>query len=437
MSTAPQQRVPSHGLQHSSATKQLPQRADVVVVGAGIAGLVAARDLTRFSYSVAVLEARDRVGGRLLGRRPLSSGSSQDSGPISPFTDSFTLAGNQSGGASGVRLRVLYQLINIIHGCKCSGLHAITWRGSVILCAGCRLDLGATWFWPGEHRIESLVKELQVPIHQHYIRGDAMYHDRPASQRMRGNPIDVASGRFSSSAATVAEALAAQLPSDSVHFNAPVHLIRTTSHGVTVECSDGVMEAMHVVLAVPPALASHAISFEPELPQQVAQLASRTSVWMGAIAKVVVVYDKPFWRDSGLAGAAVSHIGPMREIHDMSGPDGSPAALFGFAPVSDKVLAPTKEQVRAQMIEIFGAKAAEPCEIIVQDWSAEKFTSPPGVAALGSSRDLGHQYFGKPTGHGRLHWASTETSAQSPGHIEGAIAAAQRAAQAIAAVICK
>jgi monoamine oxidase len=166
-------------------------------------------------------------------------------------------------------------------------------------------------------------------------------------------------------------------------------------------------------------------------------VATRTSVWMGAVAKVVIVYDKPFWREEGLSGAAVTHAGPMREIHDMSGPEGTPAALLGFAPVGSRNPAPTEEQVRVQMREIFGPSALEPVEIVVQDWSRERFTSPPGVASLGSSEGFGHKVFQEATGHGRLHWASTETATVAPGHIEGAIAAAHRAVNAIAADMCK
>jgi len=152
---------------------------------------------------------------------------------------------------------------------------------------------------------------------------------------------------------------------------------------------------------------------------------------MGAIAKVVAVYDTAFWRADGLAGAAISHIGPMREIHDMSGPDGSPAALFGFAPGTIDQPTATADACLAQLVELFGPRAAEPLELVVHDWRAEQWTSPPGVERLTAYQTFGHPLYAEAAMGGRLHWCSTETATQAPGHIEGALVAAERAATAI------
>lgn len=283
--------------------------------------------------------------------------------------------------------------------------------------------------------MEALIKELKVPIHPQHIHGDAMYHTKTSLQRLSGNPIDVPSGRFTNSAASLTDALAALLPNESLLLNSPVRTIRTSNDGAVVEYEGGVIDTKQVVLALPPALVAHAIAIEPKLPQQVVGLAAMTPVWMGRIAKAVIVYDTPFWRKSGLAGSANSQIGPLREIHDMSGPDGAPAALFGFAQVDVDTPPPSEAQVKQQMVDIFGIEAAAPCEVVVQDWSAEEFTSPPGVAGLDDYRAFGHPRFQKPSGHGRLHWASTETATAAAGHIEGAIAAAQRAVKAIASAL--
>lgn len=349
---------------------------DVVVIGAGIAGLAVAHEIVQAGNSVLVLEARDRVGGRLLA-------------------------------------------------------HDVD---------GVGLDLGATWYWPGERRVAQLIDALGVQVHPSHISGDAMYHDAPA-QRLSGNPIDVPSGRFSDGAASLPQAVAKQLPDGALQLGATVRSITTSDTGATVAYDSGggndhdygTVRAQHVVLALPPALAAHAITIEPPLPQPLSGLVAITPVWMGAIAKVVAVYDTAFWRQNGLAGSAISHVGPMREIHDMSGPDGTPAALFGFVPLSQGNKPPTRDEVQAQLVEIFGPQAASPLEIVIHDWSAEEFTSPPNVAELGAYQAYGHPLFQEPCGHGRLHWASTETATVAPGHIEGALAAAERTAAAIMA----
>ncbi|MFF6772420.1 hypothetical protein ACFY8W_02530 [Streptomyces sp. NPDC012637] len=92
----------------------------------------------------------------------------------------------------------------------------------------------------------------------------------------------------------------------------------------------GTLHAGQAVLTAPPALALERIDFVGALPADLVRLAQATPLGMGAVAKVVAHYPIAFWCEAGLAGASVSRIGPLQEIHDMSGPGGEPAALFGF-----------------------------------------------------------------------------------------------------------
>lgn len=338
------------------------------VVGAGIAGLAVARALTAHGLPVMVLEARDRVGGRLL------SVGSDDA----------------------------------------------------------RLDLGATWFWAAEHRVRALATELDVGVHAQYLDGDAVVQAGPDVHRLGGNPVDVPAARFTPGAQELTLAMTAAMPAGSLALARRVTEIRAVAGGLITDSAAGAVRSEHVVVAVPPALAVALIRFRPALPDALAQLARATPVWMGAVTKVVARYPTPFWRSAGLAGSAVSHVGPLREVHDMSGPDGSPAALFGFAgPVGDRTV--TGAEVIAQLTKLFGPEAARPDEVLVQDWRAERFTAPPGVEHLTTYATFGHSRYGRPAMQGRLHWASTETGQDAPGHIEGALAAAERAVAAVLA----
>ncbi len=340
---------------------------DVVVVGAGIAGLHAASLVADAGRSVVVLEASGRVGGRL---RSTPDGA----------------------------------------------------------------DLGATWFWPGEQRVASLVAKHAIATHSQYLDGDAVYHAAEGAQRVDGNPLDVPSRRFVHGAESLAAAVAASLPSDVVRLLQPVSSIRQTNDRLAIDGPASMVTAQHVIIAIPPALAAQDISFDPPLPDRLAQLISQTPVWMGGITKVVARYDRPFWRDQGLAGSGISHIGPVREFHDMSGPDGAAAALFGFvsgqAPGSATA---THDEVLAQLIVMFGPDAGEPVELIIQDWRQERHTTPAGAEQLANYQTYGHPDYQHPTFEGRLHWASTETGTVSPGHIEGALQAAERAVDSILA----
>lgn len=338
----------------------------VVVVGAGVAGLSLARTLIAAGSEVTVIEARDRVGGRLHSVR-------SDVGP---------------------------------------------------------LDLGATWFWPGEARVGALTADLGLTVHPQFLDGDALFDDGTEVRRLDGNPLDVPSGRWTDGAHALAEGLAAALPAGTVSTGEAARTISVDGSDLVVETSRATYHAGHVALALPPALAVARLRFRPELDSQLAELARTTPVWMGAITKVVVSFTKPFWRTAGLSGSAVSHRGPLGELHDMSGPDGTPSALFGFAPRAPAG-GPDREAVIAQLVRLFGSEAHGAIDVHVHDWRAERWTSPADVEAHTGYHTYGHPAYAKPVFDGRLHWTSTETSPVAPGHVEGALAAAERTAAAI------
>ncbi|MET8563137.1 FAD-dependent oxidoreductase [Streptomyces flaveolus] len=344
---------------------------DVVVVGAGASGLAAATLLHAAGRDTACLEARDRIGGRLL-----------------------------SAAASD---------------------------------PGRSLDLGATWFWSGEERVRDLAARGGVTTFDQHLAGDTLLQDTTGVRRLAGNLLDAPARRFTTGSRSLASALAAALPAGTVRLNSPVTAIHPDGReGLAVRTPDGVLRAEHVVLALPPALAVECIGFGDALPADLVRLARSTPVWMGAVVKVVAQYPSAFWRERGLAGAAFSRTGPLQEVHDMSGPAGRPAALFGFAHA--RTVRPGFDQaVRAQLAQLFGPAAATPDALYVQDWSAERWTSPSSVQRLDDHSLLGHRLYQRPALHGRLHWASTETATEHAGHIEGALASGERAALAVLA----
>ncbi len=344
-----------------------PKHATVIVVGAGASGLRTADLLQRRGVDVVVLEARDRVGGRLLSI-PTSSG---------------------------------------------------------------RVDLGATWFWANEPDVLELVGVEDLDVFEQHLAGDMMFQTAAGVQRIAGNQLDAPSKRLAGGMQSIAEALLGRLAPDTVRLSTTVRSIGAGESGIRVATDDDVWQAEHVVIAVPPATAMHLIDFQPTLPDDLLALAAATPVWMGVFAKVVVWYNHPFWREAGLAGAAFSHVGPMREVHDMSGPDGAPAALFGFVPLQPGVPTPERDAVLVQLIELFGPGAANPLGLELFDWRAEPFTSPPNADALGDYRTYGHRLYQQPALGGRLHWVASETAVDTPGHVQGALSAAARAAASI------
>ena len=349
-----------------------PGRVRVVVIGAGLAGLTAAHALHAAGHGVTVLEARDRVGGRTL----------------------------TAHGADGA------------------------------------VDLGASWIWPHERLAHALAADLRVPTFPQALDGDALFEaDARGVRRIEGNPLDVPSARFVSGAQELALRLADRLPPGTVRLGEQVHAVRVHAGGAVVEAGGAAVAADHVVLALPPALAVEAIAFVPALPAEVRQLAATTAVWMGDVVKAVAVYDRPFWRGDGLAGSAVSHVGPFRELHDHSGPGGVPAAVFGFA-AAERFRGATPDQVdaafRRQLARLHGPGAPTPRHVHVADWSRERHTTPRAPSAQAGTATYGHRLF-QDAVHGRLHWASTETATDSPGHLEGELHAGSRAARSVTA----
>ncbi|KND27929.1 flavin monoamine oxidase family protein [Streptomyces acidiscabies] len=338
---------------------------DVIVVGAGASGLAAAGALRAAGLDAVCLEARDRVGGRLL------------SAP------------------------------------------------------GSSLDLGATWFWDGEERVRDLVARAGIEVFEQHLAGDTLLQETAGVRRLPGNLVDGPSWRFASGARSVADALAVGAD---VRLGTPVTAVHADGRGgLAVRTPAGTLHAGHVVLAVPPVPALERVDFGGALPAGLVRLARATPVWMGAVVKVVVRYPTAFWRADGLAGAAFSRTGPLQEVHDVSGPGGSPAALFGFAQAR-AVRPGFPAAVTGQLVRLFGTEAARPDAVHVQDWSAERWTSPAGVHGLADHSLFGDPRYRRPALDGRLHWASTETAADHAGHIEGALSAGERAARAVLSV---
>jgi len=341
---------------------------DAVIMGAGVAGLHAAYRLQQGGASVAVLEARPRVGGRLA---------------------SFDVA-------------------------------------------GVALDLGATWVWPGEPRVLGLIDELGLSTFAHFDAGVGLYDGPGGPQRMPPGSMGGPSRRITGGSAALTEALRDRLEPGTVRTGTPVRRVTADDEGLRVEAGGDVVRGRHVLLALPPALAVASIGFDPALPDDVAQIAAGTPVWMGGVVKTVVAYDRPFWREAGLSGAAFSARGPLQEIHDLSGADDTPGALFGFTGLTDPgQAAPERDAVLDQLVRLFGAAAAQPLDFQQKDWSREPETSPPGAVTLTRYERFGDPRLTRAHLNGRLHFCSCEAN-PGHGHIEGALAASARAVAAIA-----
>ncbi len=226
--------------------------------------------------------------------------------------------------------------------------------------------------------------------------------------------------------------LAAQIGDQTIRTGHRLTTISSTNGKIAAEVDAGrpiTITADQVILAAPPRLLEASFDFTPHLQTTAKQEMRATPTWMAGHAKIIAVYLRPFWRDAGLNGDAISHRGPMAEIHDASPAGGALGALFGFVGVpaahrqnKDQLLAAAK----AQLASMFGPEALIPTDMILQDWATEDLTATKDDEAPPAS----HPAYGPLTSlsnlwGGRLHIVSSEVAPTFGGFIEGALEAAE------------
>jgi monoamine oxidase len=271
-----------------------------------------------------------------------------------------------------------------------------------------------------------LVERSQREPPQRYARG---YNTEPRSMRLVGGMR------------SLAEAVASGLPPSTVQCHARVKSISLDAAGgvhidATSAAGSFILEAEAAILALPPRLASRSIRFAPNLPQPLLMALDAVPTWMAAHAKVVAIYDRPFWRAQGYSGSATSNVGPLAEVHDASPADGYPA-LFGFVglPAAARNAIGSQDLKRlalAQLVRLFGHDAAQPIAVHLLDWASEPDTATPedcvppdGHPSYGSPPEVGE------TWQRRLAFAGTEVAPYNGGYLEGALEAAVAAVDGV------
>jgi monoamine oxidase len=458
----------------TTTSSTLPKKADVIVVGAGLAGLSAARAIARAGRSVIVLEARERVGGRTW-NRPITGGSYIDAGAefVGPTQDRIKALAQ----AVGVQTFPTYNTGNNVYWkdgkretYAASGPTGVAPPDPTLLpdilqivqrlnTMAQQVDVKAPW-----NAAEALEWDSQTfytwlkvnEVNPEFMRlaataTDAIFGQEPrdlsllyvlfylAASGDETHPgtfernFQTAEGaqeeRFVGGSQQISLKVAAELGS-SVVLNAHVRQIAQNAKGVKVQLDKGLLSAKQVIVAVPPALTAR-IDYEPLLPALRDQLTQRAP--MGSYAKVDVVYDRPFWREEGLTGQTVSLNGPVRVTFDSTPDEGSPGVLLGFIGGTDArtwygLSAEQRRQaVLDNFADYFGEKARTPLEYVENAWAEERFSRGDPVAGLGPGTLLD---FGAALREpvGRIHWAGTETSDYWVGYMDGAVRSGERAA---------
>jgi monoamine oxidase len=443
-------------------------RVDVAVVGAGLAGLVAARDLLAAGLSVLVLEARDRVGGRLL-NHTLESGAVVE-------------IGGQWVGPTQDRVLALAEELSVgLFPTYVEGEHFLAVDGNVERYGGddfalpedALADVGETqqrleemastvpldepWraaeaaAWDAQTVDAWLVANAKTETGLGYWRTlvPALFSAETAEMSLlhflfycrSGGTLDrltATSGgaqesRLEGGSQQLALRLADRLGDDVVRLGAPVTAIHQDDGGVKVTHDGGVVEAVHAIVALPPSLAGR-IRYSPALPPLRDQLTQQ--VPMGYVTKVQIAYPEPFWRAEGLSGSVFSLDDEVSVIFDNSPADLSCGVLLGFLEGGHArrvgKLSPEerKELILSVFAKFFGPRAADPDEYVERDWAAEEWSRGCYGGRFGTGVWTGYgEALREPVG--RIHWAGTETAEIWNGYMDGAVRSGGRAAHEV------
>lgn len=443
--------------------------ARVVVIGAGLSGLSAAKKLHDAGVSVLVLEARDRVGGRTLSHET-AQGDRIDLGAqwIGPTQDRMFKLVKEMGlstfpqHSEGKKVLALGNMVSTYK----SSIPTLSMVGAV--------DLGVTI-----QRIESMVKDVPLdnPLSMDKsaewdgmtvetwkrrnvkTQGAKALIDTAVRAIFAAEPSELSflfflhylklgggllkmseikngaqETRLAEGFQEVSKRLAAKL-GDKVILNAPVKKIIQDKDGVTIVTEKGSVRGERVIVAIPPVLAGR-IDYEPDVPPSRDMLTQRMP--MGSVIKCVALYETPFWRKAGYSGEAIADRGAVKLVFDDSSRDGSHGALVGFMMGKDakmwsgKGLAARREATIESFTRLFGPGAASPVDYIDQDWPAERWSRGCYSAIMGPGVLSAHAgALREPVG--RIHWAGTETARIWTGYMEGAVEAGERAADEVVA----
>lgn len=337
----------------------------IVIIGAGLTGLALAYQLKKIEVPALLIEARDRIGGRIL-----------------------TKYDDQNAS----------------------------------------IELGATWLGRKHVSLIALLRELGIEIHEQLLGDLAVYEPISTSppQIVRLPPNEDPSFRIKGGTSTLIASLRAALSESQVILNHPVEEIREKDDVLIVKTKEREIHAEMVISTLPPYLLARSLKFEPALPESFQSIAHRTHTWMGESIKVGLTYAQPFWKEKGTSGTVFSSVGPVGEMYDHSNYENSRFALKGF--LNGAYHSTTREHrieiIMEQLSKYYGEQVRDYTSYEEGVWSHEPYTFLKYEDSILPHQNNGHAIYRWPLINGKLYVAGAETADAHPGYMDGAVRSA-------------